>query len=111
MRYMFLMVMALMLLYGCQSEVDKCVSASIKDGIKESVARKECMRAQSGGGEVSEIIRRADSGEFEKKADHAMCSKFCELNGQEAEAKGDKRFDLNACIDSCVLEQEAKRKK
>ena len=35
-------------LVGCQSEVDKCVNALVKQGNAESGARIVCLQAQSG---------------------------------------------------------------
>lgn len=35
-------------LVGCQSEVDKCVNALVKQGSAEAGARLMCLQAQSG---------------------------------------------------------------
>ncbi len=35
-------------LVGCQSEVDKCVNALVKQGSAEAGARLMCLKAQSG---------------------------------------------------------------
>jgi hypothetical protein len=41
-------VVLLWALVGCQSEVDKCVNALVKNGSAEAGARLMCLKAQSG---------------------------------------------------------------
>jgi hypothetical protein len=53
MKIKLLLLMALTILTGCKSEIDKCVDAAMKYGTntpsKEYGARLACLRAQGGG--------------------------------------------------------------
>lgn len=50
MKTKFTLTLLVLLLAGCQSEVDKCVSALMKDspGAQEGLVRIACLKAQSG---------------------------------------------------------------
>jgi len=45
----FLLIFSVCFLSACESDVDKCAKAMMKDGHKESYARLVCLDAANGG--------------------------------------------------------------